>query len=188
MKKVIIVDASPRKNGNCDVIAERLQEKMAGAEVKVVKLREAEVKPCMACNACKRKDEPFCVQKDAMGALIPELESCDAIVLLSPIYFHQVNGPAKSFIDRLYCFYAPSKPTFSNSAKSGKKAALICSCGGGPVDVYTKYAEETAKSFMVTGADKTRAFVCADCNAPASCFGDERSVKGIDDIAQWMMA
>ncbi len=188
MKKVLVIDASPRKNGNCDAIAARLAEKLGGTETSVFKIREKTVKPCMACNACKAWDAPACIQKDDMGALIGEIENCDALVLLSPVYFGQVNGPAKSFIDRLYCFFAPSKPAGTNTAKPGKKAALICSCGGGPVDVYTKYAEGTAQDFAVMGAKETRAFVCADCNAPASCFKDERSEKGIDEIAEWIKA
>ena len=186
MKKVIIVDASPRKNGNCDAIAEKMAKELKNAEVKTFTLRDETVNPCKACNACKAKDAPFCVQKDDMGALIPELDACDALVLLSPVYFGQMNGPAKTFVDRLYCFFAPAKPTMSNTSKRGKKGAVICSCGAGPADVYTKYAEEAAKLSSVMGADETRAFVCADCNEPASCMSHKKSVDGLEELAEWL--
>ena len=104
MKKIIIVNASPRKGGNCDVVADKLSSELKDAEVEVFALRDKKVGPCLACNACKSRKTPVCVQKDDMGALIPRIDSCDAIVLLSPIYFGSGYIPAKDFW-RLGCIF-----------------------------------------------------------------------------------
>ena len=65
MKKIVLVDASPRKNGNSEVIVDTLVKELGGgADVTVFKMREKHVNPCMACGACQGKDAPKCVQKD----------------------------------------------------------------------------------------------------------------------------
>ena len=183
MKKIIIVNASPRKGGNCDVVADKLSSELKDAEVEVFALRDKKVGPCLACNACKSRKTPACVQKDDMGALIPRIDSCDAIVLLSPIYFGSLNGPAKTFIDRIYCFFDPTSPTMSIASKRGKKCAVICCCGAGPTDVYTKGAEAQAGSFAVTGADKFKAYTIGGVNEPGSCKGKADDMKAVSEIA-----
>ena len=168
MGKVIIVDASPRNGGNSDVITEKLAAEIKGADVEVFKIREKNVNPCHGCDACKGKDKAGCVQKDDIGALIPEVDSCDALVLVTPIYFSQVSAQAKMFIDRMYCFFDPSKPGMSNASRKDRKAALICTCGAGPVEVYRPYADGTVNAFGATGVAETKTYVCNDINPPAA--------------------
>ena len=40
MKKIIIVDASPRKGGNSDVVTDKLCAEIKNADVEVFKIRE----------------------------------------------------------------------------------------------------------------------------------------------------
>lgn len=60
MKKIIIVNASPRKGGNCDVVADKLSSELKDAEVEVFALRDKKVGPCLACNACKSRKTVCC--------------------------------------------------------------------------------------------------------------------------------
>jgi len=186
MKKIIIVDSSPRKGGNCDVITDKLCESIHDAEVEVFKLRETTVNPCHGCNACKGKEKASCVQKDDFGSLIPWIDSCDALVLVSPVYFGQLNGPAKTFIDRTYCFFDPSKPAGNNASARGKKGAVIMCCGAGPADVYSKVAESTAKCFSNFGVDDSRVFVGGGVNTPGSFKDHADYMKAVGDIAEWL--
>lgn len=186
MKKIILINASPRKNGNSAAIVKKLTEELKGEAVEIFDLNQKTVKPCLACNVCKTKETAMCVQKDDMGELIAKLEDCDAFVLLSPIYFGQVNGPAKTWIDRLYCFFNPAKPMASMARKRGKKAALICPCGAGSAETYQKYAQETAGAFGVVGVDESKVLICGDSNAPGSCMENAEHVAGICEIANWI--
>lgn len=186
MKKILLVDASPRKNGNSEVIVDRLAAELKDAEVMVFKIREKKVNPCLACGTCQGKDAPKCVQNDDMSALIAEIETCDAIALAAPIYFNQVNAQAKMIIDRLYCFFNVERPFMSNTAKRGKKAALVCSFWGGPADVYAKYAEETVGNFSYMGADHTKAVIFGDIKEPGSIRNKEKYLEDISALAQWL--
>jgi multimeric flavodoxin WrbA len=186
MKKIIIINTSPRRGGNSDVIADKLAAEIKNAEIEVFRLRDKKVNPCMACNACKHKDTPFCVQKDDFSALIPSLDGCDSVVLLSPIYFGTINGPAKTLVDRLYCFFNPTKPNASIASKRGKKCAVICCCGAGPTDVYSKGAGDQVKSFSVAGADEFKAYTCGGVNEPGSCKNNAKDMQAVSDIAAWL--
>lgn len=186
MKKIIIVNASPRQGGNSDVIEAKLAAELKGAEVEVFKLREKTVNPCHACDACKAKDVAGCVQKDDMGALIAKLDTCDGLVLISPIYFNDINGPAKTFIDRMYCFFNPGKPGASVAARRDKKVAVICPCGAGPADVYTERAKMAAGCFGSGGFSEIKAYVCGDVNPAGACAKNPEQMAEISKIAQWL--
>ena len=61
-------------------------------------MREKKCCPCLACGACQNKSTQDCVQKDDMTTLLPLIEACDAIVVATPVYNHQINSQAKLFI------------------------------------------------------------------------------------------
>lgn len=188
MKKVIIVNSSPRIGGNSDAIANKLSKELKDAEIEMFTLREKNVNPCHGCNACKGKDKASCVQKDDMGALISKIDDCDALILLSPVYFGQVNGPAKNFIDRTYCFFDPSKPAGNNASSRGKKGALIFCCGAGPADAYKKIAEGYTKSFSNFGVDESKVVVCGGVNEKGSVSSNPDYMNAVSEIASWINA
>ncbi|MCD8047823.1 MAG: NAD(P)H-dependent oxidoreductase, partial [Clostridiales bacterium] len=75
MKKVLIVNASKRRNGNSYALAKRFAELLEGkAEVTTFNIGEKDVHVCLACDSCKRQHTPNCVQKDDFTALIPAID------------------------------------------------------------------------------------------------------------------
>lgn len=186
MKKVIVINSSPRHGGNSDTIAEMLKEKIMGAEIKQINLREADVKPCLGCDGCKRKDTVFCVQKDDMGKLLTELDSCDALVLLSPIYFGAINGPMKTVVDRLYPFFSFTKENMSAATKFGKKAAVIVCCMSGPVDVCQAEADKYAATLAVAGFTNGKGYCAHDLMSKGAVKNNMEAVQKIDEIAAWI--
>jgi len=186
MKKIILVSASPRKNGNSEVIVDTLASKLSNAEITVFKIREKKINPCIACAACQGKDSPKCVQKDDISSLLSEMDTCDAIVLAAPIYFHQINAQAKMLLDRLFCFRNIENPSMSNTSKWGKKAVIVCPFWGGPEDVYKSYAEQTAKGFYFMGAKDTKGLVFGKLDEPGSILNSLGFMEKASDLAQWL--
>ena len=86
MKKILLVDASPRVNGNSESIVNMLAEDLKDQEVVVYKMRETTNNFCLACGACQGKDSQSCVQKDDYTNLLPVIDECDSIVIATPIY------------------------------------------------------------------------------------------------------
>ena len=107
MKKIIIIDGGPRKNFNT---ASMLQKFAEGAmslsdkiEVKTVRLYGLDYKGCMSCMACKVKGKAsnICKFKDALTPVLEEIAEADGLALGSPIYFGDVTGQMRTFLERL---------------------------------------------------------------------------------------
>ena len=107
MKKIIIIDGGPRKNMNTAKLLQSFVEgaKSAGSEteVKTIRLYDLDYKGCMSCMACKLKGnaQNICRFKDALTPLLEEIAQADGLVLGSPIYFGEVTGQMRAFLERL---------------------------------------------------------------------------------------
>ncbi len=103
-KKVMIVVGSPRPKGNSAILAQQVAAgaREEGADVEIFTLQGMNIKPCNACDACRKKMDTACVLDDDMQKLYPKLRKADAIVIASPIYWFTVSAQTKLFMDRWY--------------------------------------------------------------------------------------
>lgn len=107
MKKIIIIDGGPRKNMNTAQLLQRFAEgvKSVGndVEVKTVRLYDLDYKGCVSCMSCKQKGNVsnICRFKDALTPVLEEIAQADGLVLGSPIYFGEVTGQMRTFLERL---------------------------------------------------------------------------------------
>ena len=104
-KKILVITASPRSNGNSAVLASHIVKgaEASGANVEVVDVTELEhkVAGCMACDGC-HPDKLRCVQEDDITDLVADFPNYDTIGLVTPVYFFGFPAQLKIVIDRLY--------------------------------------------------------------------------------------
>lgn len=100
MKKVLILSASPRKDGNSDILCNQFKNgaEEAGHEVEQIYLYDKEIGFCRACYACFKTGK--CVQQDNMSEILEKMQAADVIVIATPTYFMTMNGMLKNTIDR----------------------------------------------------------------------------------------
>ena len=127
MAKVLIVNSSYRKNSNSNLISEQIAKgaQEAGHSVTTLDISRLEIKPCHACYACLSDKAIGCVQKDGMTNAYPMVREADVIIYAAPIYWFNLGGQIKQFIDR--CFAIASKRDADGKspfAKKGLGAAL----------------------------------------------------------------
>lgn len=187
MEKVLLVDASPRKNGNSEIVVDTIAADLKDAEVTVFKMREKKCNPCMGCDACQGKETQMCVQKDDITTLLPVIEECDAILVATPIYNQQITSQAKLFIERFYPFFHVEKKNMSNTGKFGKKAALVCSCWGSPRDVTERYAAWTVSGFTQMGAEQFKSCVFDGIPQRGAVKEREDYMQTIHELAKWLV-
>lgn len=103
-KKVLAVLGSPRKNGNSALLARRAMEGVAasGGSCETVWINDLSIRPCQACDACRRHPEKRCAIKDDMQSVYDAVIEADALLLASPIYMFTVTAQLKLFLDRAY--------------------------------------------------------------------------------------
>ena len=104
--KVMAINGSPRKVGNTALMLEKVLAGASdeGAETEMVNLYDLDFKGCTSCFACKVKDSSGygrCALKDDLSPVLDRILEVDALVLGSPIYFGDVTGEMRSFVERL---------------------------------------------------------------------------------------
>ncbi len=105
--KVIAINGAARKNGNTTALLKSALEgaASAGAETKLVYLYDLDYKGCTGCVACKLlggKSFGRCAQRDGISDLLEECIGADVLLFGSPIYFNEVTGQLRSFLERLW--------------------------------------------------------------------------------------
>ena len=129
--KVLIINGSPRVNGNATIAVNEMVKIFdnEGVESEVVQIGNKDVRGCIACGQC-RSGKPFadghtgCVfNDDGCNAITAKFASSDAFVFGSPVYYGQPNGTLLSFMQRAF---------FSQGdALRNKPAAAVAVCRRG---------------------------------------------------------
>lgn len=103
-QNVLVVLGSPRRRGNSAALAAKVAKAAAtaGAEVETIFLQGLDIKPCTACEGCRKKNARGCVIRDDMQPLYSKIRAADAIVLAGPVYWFCVSAQTKLFMDRWY--------------------------------------------------------------------------------------
>jgi multimeric flavodoxin WrbA len=108
--KTMAINGSPRKNWNTHTLLEKCLEGAltTGAETELVNLYDIQFRGCASCFICKLKGNSVskCAMKDDLEHIFQKIIECDALILGSPIYFSNVTGEMRSFMERLLFPYS----------------------------------------------------------------------------------
>ena len=133
--KVLIINGSPRINGNTTIAIEEIEKifKENNVEFKTVQIGNKDIRGCIACNFCAKNGR--CVFNDEVNEIASYFKDADGLIIASPVYFASANGTLISFLDRL--FYSTS---FDKRMKVGASIA-VCRRGGASAtfDELNKY-------------------------------------------------
>lgn len=152
---VIIALGSPRKKGNTVLLAEECVKgiKAAGGSAEILFLQDMNIKPCTACEYCKKASaKRFCKLEDDMEAQYRKLMDAAAVVFASPVYWFTMTAQTKLFLDR---FYALERKDGNKLA--GKRIGILMAYGGedafesGAVNAFRTFQD----SFGYIGAEIT---------------------------------
>ena len=132
--KVCGIVGSPKKKGNVDLLVSQVLKGASsqGAKTRKIYLNDLNIKPCQSCGV-----DPYpkyCLFDDDMKLIYDTLESCDAIILGSPVYFDTVSAQTKLMIDRSNCLLPYVKRPngtygFERRIKKQKKGVFITVAG-----------------------------------------------------------
>ena len=106
MTKMVILNASPRKDKNTATLLKEAQcgaEEM-GAVVEYYDLIDLQFSGCRSCMACKYKGnkcDGVCVVRDDLRPVLESIRTADALIIGSPIYWSYPTGMIRSLMERL---------------------------------------------------------------------------------------
>lgn len=121
--KVLLVNGSPRKEGNTFVALKEFANQLAkyGVDSEILWIGTKPVRGCIACGTCH--DNRCSFNDDITNSVIAKMEECDGLVIGSPVYYGQPAGQVCCLQQRM--MYAGS------SVMANKPAAGICVCRRG---------------------------------------------------------
>ena len=117
--KVLVINGSPRSNGNTSIAVDELKKtfEKEGVEVEIVQIGNKVIRGCIACGTCMEKGQ--CVFDDVVNELAPKFEEADGIVVATPVYYASANATLIACLDRL--FYSTR---FDKTMKVGASIAV----------------------------------------------------------------
>jgi len=124
--KVLLINGSPRKNGNTAVALSEVAKTLEaeGIATETFWLGTKPVRGCISCFSCQKQQLGKCVfDDDVCNSLIARCGEVDAFVVGSPTYFGQPAGALLAVLQRVF---------FSGRANvEGKPAACVAICRRG---------------------------------------------------------
>lgn len=102
-KHIIVINASPRQNGNTEALVDSFIQgsEEAGNTVTKFNLRQLQISPCMGCMGCKTGHGNPCILHDGMDLIYESWSNADALVIASPVYWQHFTALFALFRDRL---------------------------------------------------------------------------------------
>lgn len=138
--KVLMINGSPRVNGNTAIALDEMKNifEAEGVDVEIVQVGQLPVRGCVACVRCAELGK--CVFDDVVNELAAKFEEADGLVVASPVYYASANATLIAVLDRL--FYSSK---FSKTMKVG--ASVVCARRGGCSATF----DELNKYFTISG-------------------------------------
>ena len=110
-KEILILTSSPRNNSKTVKMAQAFANgaEKAGHTVHWFDAAKKNITGCKACNACWSKGKA-CVQDDDFNELAVLLESCEVLLISTPLYWFGFPAQIKAAIDKLYAYGGTGGP------------------------------------------------------------------------------
>ena len=103
-KNIVVLNGSPRKNGNTSALVQAFTEgaQSAGHTVTEFFLDKMDIHGCKGCFGGHSSRECPCVQRDDMAQIYPAVKESDVVVLATPLYYWHMSGQLRTAVDRLF--------------------------------------------------------------------------------------
>lgn len=107
MKKVLMLHASARANGNTAYLAKVAKEtaEANGHEVKIIEATSLKILPCRDCKTCFKAGRPCTFKDDFSDVVAPELEKADAVIFVEPLYWFESPAAMRLIVDKFYAYH-----------------------------------------------------------------------------------
>ena len=125
--KTLILNGSPRQNGDTASLIEKITEKLPG-EYKILNAYRCNISPCVDCRHCW--ENRGCAIRDEMQEVYKYIEECDNILIASRLYFSELTGKLLDLGSRLQTYFCARFFRKEEPVIKAKKGAVVLVGGG----------------------------------------------------------
>ncbi|MDF2538461.1 MAG: hypothetical protein K0S76_1482 [Herbinix sp.] len=142
-KKIMVLNGSPRKNGNTSALVEAFTQgaEEAGNVVTTFFLDKMKIQGCKGCFGGGKNPDSPCVQKDDMDQIYFAYKEADVVVLASPLYYWNFSGQLRTAFDRLFAVAECN----ANYANPQKDSVLLMAAEGHGFEEALQYYKRLIK-------------------------------------------
>ena len=100
--KVLLINGSPKKNGNTAFALNQMAEVFAaeGIDAEIIHVGHKDIRSCIDCRVCKTTKK--CAFDDIVNEVSVKFEEADGLVVGSPVYYASANATLVAFLTRLF--------------------------------------------------------------------------------------
>ena len=122
-KKIVVITASPRKEGNSFAMTEAFIKATEAKGHTVTRFDTSSMKIgfCHACETCYKTGKA-CSFDDDFNIIAPAIIDADAVVFTMPVYWYSIPAQIKGVIDKMFSLVVGGQKI------AGKECALITCC------------------------------------------------------------
>lgn len=166
IKKVLAIIGSPRRLGNCEIMAKEISRNISEPhELELLRLNDFNLLPCRGCYHCLFKNGE-CVLDDDFGRVVAAIEKADALMAVVPAYFLGPNACIKRLLDRGLAMYARADRLW------GKPAVAVGIAGIEGKEGYTLLGVESFLKLLLADIKQSQMIYGA---LPGEIFLDPRN-------------
>lgn len=180
--KTLIVNGSPRPNGDTAALLKALKEELQGEVVELSAFR-SNISPCIDCRKCSNTGK--CIIHDDMDIIYGD--DFDNVVLAAPIYYSTLPGQVLSLMSRFQNQRAFGRTLPKEDLRlKPKRGALILS--GGEKHNEQGAIRSSSIFFRMVGAEQSwreHIVMSLDTDKIPACE-DEAALAATRDLAAWL--
>jgi multimeric flavodoxin WrbA len=178
--KTLILNGSPRENGDTVSLLRKVTEKLPG-EYKIVNAYRCGISPCIDCRYCWTHSG--CAIMDEMQEVYDFIRECDNILIASPVYFSELTGKLLDVGSRLQVYYCAAAFRKEKLIEKEKKGAVILVGGG---DGRMDHAYSTACVLLRQMNCRTiHELVSSHHTNEIPAAEDAKAIQGTESIVQF---
>lgn len=181
--KTLILNGSPRKNGDTVSLIGKFTEKLVG-EYRIVNAYSCNVSPCLDCRYCWKNSG--CAIEDEMQEIYQYIQECDNILIASPLYFSELTGKLLDVGSRLQAYFCARFFRKEEPVVKLKKGAVIL-VGGGDGHIDKAYGTACTLLHHMNCHDIHEAVYSHNTNERAAIY-DENALLGVKRILDFFSA
>ena len=180
--RVLCIAGGPRRGGNADRLLDALESgvRAAGGDPVRLVVADASIAPCRGCNACSSAGA--CVVRDGMDSVYELLDSADAIVVATPVYFATVPATLKALYDRCQPYWARRYVLHEPRPEHRRPGALLLVGGGGDPFGSACAVTPTRSVFNVLSVELSELLEVLDVDSPTDIARRPEALSRAEEI------
>lgn len=181
-RKTLIINGSPRPEGNTAALISQLLQNLSGEVVELSAFR-SNIAPCVDCRGCW--ETAACVVHDEMQTIYKD--DFDNVVIASPVYYGTLPGSVLSMMSRMQPWHVATYFLKKPLVQRPKKAAVILTAGG---KGNQGSAHHHLRAFfrMLNAQGWEEHLVCSSQTDTIPAAEDSEAMRGVAALAHWLEA